>query len=101
MLFAEGHHFRNQNLNLIDLLIKVQALLEEEHKVLAIDSAKKMKVTVVDTTPVKNSIHAMIRTWKYKYASQLHYNAKVWEATLSFYSHGECVQKMFNYKFMV
>ena len=36
-----------------------------------------MNVTVLDTTPVKNSIHAMIRTWKYKYASQLHFNAKV------------------------
>ena len=66
------------------LSYQVQALLEEEHKVLAIDSAKKMKVTVLDTTPVKNSIHAMIRTWKYKYASQLHYNAKVWETCFCF-----------------
>ena len=32
---------------------------------------------MVDTSPVKNSIYAMIRTWKYKYASSLHFQAKV------------------------
>ena len=56
---------------------QVEVLMEQERNVLAIDSIKNVDVTELNTTPVKNSIHAMIRTWKYKYASQLHFAAKV------------------------
>ena len=52
-------------------------MLAREREVKGIEGAKTVRVTKVNTNPVKNSIHAMIRTWKYKYASQLHFQAKV------------------------